>query len=401
MSRGAWIKVAIALLVVILASTGAVSGIANLGKRVGPFVTSDGRQYQLTNAQVDGIVEPDGLLSVTERITFKFDGTFRGAYRDIPLGDGEATDIEVLEGETPYTPGASALLGSDGAEGSFGTTVEADANGKPVQRIVWHYRATDEERTFTIRYRLSKLVRAYDDAVDVYWKVWGSEWKGSLDRLTATLATRQSAPGEVFAYGHPGWVEGTVTIEPNRVSLEAVDVPREQYVELRALLPRGVLNATPSAADIRPGPGLEAAKAEEKADIEATSGSQNRVQSVANHPWLYATLLSLIGVAIGAGVLALAYRKWGREPAGVGSVQYYPEPPDDTPPALAVYLTRQANVSIGGDAMAATILDLTRRGRFVATIGGGKGGTGMSLRDGRDVPDMTRWSNRRPWSPAR
>jgi len=34
-------------------------------------------------------VEPDGSLAMEERITFFFDGSFTGAYRDIPLRDGE------------------------------------------------------------------------------------------------------------------------------------------------------------------------------------------------------------------------------------------------------------------------------------------------------------------------
>src|SRR5919107_1335248 len=69
-------------------------------------------------------------------------------------------------------PGASAELGSSGAPGTYGTANLGDA-----YRIVWHYRATDEQRTFTVRYRLSGLAVAYDDVVDVYWQVWGDEWQ--------------------------------------------------------------------------------------------------------------------------------------------------------------------------------------------------------------------------------
>jgi len=66
-------------------------------------------------------VEPDGSLAMEERITFFFDGSFTGAYRDIPLRDGERISaVSVEENGLGYAPGASAELGSSGAPNSFG-----------------------------------------------------------------------------------------------------------------------------------------------------------------------------------------------------------------------------------------------------------------------------------------
>ena len=47
-------------------------------------------------------------------------------------------------------------------------------------RIVWHYRASDERRTFTISYRFRGLAVAYDDVVDVNLRVWGDHWPVGL-----------------------------------------------------------------------------------------------------------------------------------------------------------------------------------------------------------------------------
>ena len=49
-------------------------------------------------------------------------------------------------------------------------------------RIVWHYQASNELRTFVVHYRLRGLAVAYDDVVDVNLKVWGSEWDEPLGR---------------------------------------------------------------------------------------------------------------------------------------------------------------------------------------------------------------------------
>ena len=87
-------------------------------------------------------------------------GSFMGAYRDIPLRKGETiTDVSVSEGGTVYRPGANTELEGFGLPDSFGVT--GIDNGL---RIVWHYGATNERRTFTIAYRFRGLTVAYDDA---------------------------------------------------------------------------------------------------------------------------------------------------------------------------------------------------------------------------------------------
>ena len=102
----------------------------------------------------------------------------------------------------PTAPAAAPELGCTDAPGTFGTTTVGRTH-----RIVWHYQALDDARTFRIRYRLSGVAVAYDDVVDVNLKVWGSEWDEPLDRLTAT----ETAPGRILrAWGHPVYVRGDV-----------------------------------------------------------------------------------------------------------------------------------------------------------------------------------------------
>ena len=110
------------------------------------------------------------------------------------------TGISVLENGSAYQPGACATLGCDDAPGTFGVTRVGDT-----VRIVWHYRASDEVRTFTIRYRVAGLAVAHDDVVDVDLQVWGDHWPVRLDHLTATM----TGPGTALrGWGHPVWVRG-------------------------------------------------------------------------------------------------------------------------------------------------------------------------------------------------
>jgi len=208
----------------------------------------DTKSYRLTGARIDGDLQPDGALDVREAIRFTFTGSFSGAYRDIPMEEGqEITDVVVSEGSTAYRPGGNTVLGGFDLPGTYGTeTVSKD--GHRYMRVVWHYTATDESRVFVIRYRFTGLVKAYDDAVDLYWKVWGDEWQGSLDALAATLTLPRAVDvSRERVYAHPGTVDGVVIPGAEQIRLGARNVPREQYVELRALLPRDVLDANPTA----------------------------------------------------------------------------------------------------------------------------------------------------------
>ena len=118
-------------------------------------------------------VAKNGALLVDEQIEYFFSGFFSGGYRDIPLRQGESIrDVSVLEnGRVP----ARAAAPTSAAARPAGTFGVAHLGGR--DRIVWHYQALDEARTFEIRYTLSGVAVAYDDVVDVNLNVWGDEWK--------------------------------------------------------------------------------------------------------------------------------------------------------------------------------------------------------------------------------
>ena len=224
-------------------------------------------------------------------IAFDFDGDYTGAFRDIPLRDGETIDqIAVSEGDTAYTPGGCAELGCSSPPGTFGTADIDDGI-----RIVWHYRASFEQKRFRVAYRLRGVAIAYDDVVDVNLKVWGDEWEVELDQLTSTLI----APGEIVrAWGHPVAVRGDVTLDGDRAELRAIDIPAGQFVELRALIPRRVFTST-AGMKTASGPGLEAIAAEERADAADYEQNQRKIDDALDH--LPRTIALLLPLALGPG----------------------------------------------------------------------------------------------------
>ena len=233
------------------------------------------KSFYLPAVNVHVTVESDGTLAIEERISFVFDGSFSGAYRDIPLRDGERiSDVSVEENGLRYAPGASAELGSSGVPNTFGET--------PIDRghrIVWHFQAFNELRTFTVGYRLSNLAIAFDDVVDVDLNVWGDQWDQTLQQLTAELTLPGPASGPSWrVWGHPVSVRGDVTRGPDSALLRAVDIPPKQFVELRAVFPRSLLTST-GGAKVRRGDALPRIVAEEAANAAAFEEDQERIRS--------------------------------------------------------------------------------------------------------------------------
>ena len=73
------------------------------------------KSFTLSDADVRARVARDGAVMVRESISFDYDGSFSGAFREIPLRAGESIDrISVTEGEDRYRPGGSVTLGTEG-----------------------------------------------------------------------------------------------------------------------------------------------------------------------------------------------------------------------------------------------------------------------------------------------
>ncbi len=113
---------------------------------LGLAAAAGAKDYRLPNTDVRVEVGGDGTLTVAESITFAYSGPFSGAYRDIPLRRGETIDdISITERGTAYRPGGCTTLGCTDAPGTFG--VERTSSRA---RVVWHYSAQDEARTYTV-----------------------------------------------------------------------------------------------------------------------------------------------------------------------------------------------------------------------------------------------------------
>jgi len=141
--------------------------------------------YERYDVEID--IQTDGSLIVAETYKLRFQGEFRTGFAEIPLDNvTEIVDVQVLEGDQPYT--------SDGA----GPGTYSLDRGYDAIRVDWEYEPTSgtETRVFTVTYRVVGALWVYPDLDWLTWKAVPADRSGisaEVSRVTVRL------PGPVQA----------------------------------------------------------------------------------------------------------------------------------------------------------------------------------------------------------
>jgi hypothetical protein len=174
-----------------------------------------GRTLEVEDFEAELTVTPSGTLHVLERIRFRFQGSWNGVLRNIPVryDDGRGFDYRLrLDLE-------SATLG-DGTE----LRVEESRGGGEVEFKIWVPDATDVVRTVEIRYRVANGLRFFETHDELYWNVTGVDWDVPLGPASARVILPNGVSGLrtrsfVGAYGstqeapEPGITSSIVAFE--------------------------------------------------------------------------------------------------------------------------------------------------------------------------------------------
>jgi uncharacterized membrane protein len=286
------------------------------------------KSYSIPLVEVTNEVQGDGSVRVTEEITFDFRGPYSYAFREFDFSrGGELSDFTVTEGGAP---------------------LHYDWSG---DKVIWHYSAQDEQRTFTLSYTLTEAVKAYDDVAEFYWRVWGDGWDRRVGRLTARVVLPTELPEqEVLAWAHPA-LDGSITREADGALFEVDGVPSNQWVEARVVFPRSALASVVGAA-VQGGDGLQKIVEQEEAWENET-----RMQSF----WFYLSLLCPLAIL---ALFALLYWVYGREPETGYQGVYERETPGFSPAMAGAIM----NFGVGPGDVTATLLDLVRRKHLKMTV---------------------------------
>jgi uncharacterized membrane protein YgcG len=274
-------------------------------------------------------VRKDASVVVTEtiRVVAARNRIKRGIYRDLPLryrtpdGARMRVGFKILD------------IRRDGKSEPYFT--ESRSNGIRIYVGRKSYILPRGVYTYTIKYRMSRMIGFFDGYDEIYWNVTGNGWAFTIEQASATVVLPSGASViKSIAYTGPQGARGTAySKRPGR--------PGE--MDFR------------TTRRLRPREGLSVAIGFTKGIVIAPSGSQKM-------GWFFAdnapAVLGLLGLIVLAIFYLVAWIRVGRDPAKGAIIPLY-EPPKGISPAAARFIRR---MGFDNKAFAAAVVNMAVKG---------------------------------------
>ena len=310
----------------LLALVGVVVTIV-IATLAGFALPAQAKSFGIDQVQTTAVVRPDGSMTVTEQVTYAFDGTFNHLTRSFT--SGTITGLRATEGERE---------------------LPVESAGPPLWQ--WAIPNTSGRHTYTITYVVPGAVRVGTDVAELNWQFIGADTAVPIAHVDIAITMPGDGTG-VRAWAH-GPLNGEVTVTANQVGMVVDALPANTFVEAHVVDPSSNFTVAPQPTALLP-----RILADEQRDAEAANAARaaarDRLQR--RHDLQQATPLVVL-----AGILAFLaiWLIWGREPRRPDDIgDYWRELPADRPAVGRALLDFG---EVGSTAFSATVVDLAQRG---------------------------------------
>lgn len=295
-----------------------------------------GKSYYIKEASTEIRVNENGLIKITEKITYGLSGRFFFLSRIIPLRRLVPENLRVS------VKGAAASIKKEVYPGK-GISITANISDDPLNMQVG---VESKDVTLTISYDLKGALNLYQDVAEIFPKLWGEGWEVPLKNLRGEIILPKKASEEVRYWIHPRDYLKSVRLEGERLLLEFENIPPKQFIEARLLLPIDWFREATFARRYNY-PALRKIE-----DIE--KGYERKDVFIR----VMASLVALIALAIPIAI----YIIWGREPKVSYLAPYEHEPPYPDPPSFvnAIMMGKIGVPTLEG--FISSVLELIRTG---------------------------------------
>ncbi|MBA5873871.1 MAG: DUF2207 domain-containing protein [Nitrospira sp. CR1.2] len=178
------------------------------------LLPAEARSFVLSRFDVDLQVLPSGDLLVTETVSPRFEGSWNGIERLIPV-----------DYRTPQGFNYQLRLDMVSVTDEQGNALQYESSRERHYRNfkIWIPGATDATRTFVLTYRVRNGLKFFDDHDELYWNVTGDEWDVPIEQASARILLPPNAAGvRALAFtGAYGAREeaATVSIDGSRITM--------------------------------------------------------------------------------------------------------------------------------------------------------------------------------------
>ncbi len=339
--------------------------------------TSLAKVYTVAAMHMEVAVQKNGDLAIEEHITYDFQDSFNGIFRNIDLDRSEdiiGLSVSVDDGGTErlFQKNNASSLDATGEPGTYHAIM---SNG--ILQLKIFEKSDYENKTFIIRYNLTNVVEVYNDTAALNRKLIDTGWDIPLSNITARITFPEGAAKEDLRIFVHGPLEGSSEIVDGRtLTLTSPYSSPGSFIEALVLFPKTLVPDAKRILNNDALPGFlenekrladeananrEAAKADVAAQKQRAE-EQNLLVMQARAKQLQreavGKIVSGVSVFIWLFAMVLLYLKYDKERVPVFKGSYYRELPGEYTPAEVSFLMYGSAKTRD---ILATLMDLVRK----------------------------------------
>lgn len=304
----------------------------------------------ITDWVIDTDIMENGDLQISEDITFEFNESFNGVYRDLLMDNTSGvTGVRVfmVDGDklSEYEQVSEAKNGDEGLY-----TIE-EKNNKLLIKI--YSPSRDEIKTFRISYTVKNVAVRYKDTAEVYYKFLGEDNETFIKRFIVNIhLPKKDNTDRVRFYGYGLSSGRTDIIDKQIYRLSAKDISSDTFIEGRLLFPGELIPESGNYRDIDRYQEIIDEEAARQLKIHQDEIKREKIKTNLKN---YGLVTSGICLLIFFTVLYRCRRRVNRDILHTEFREF----PQDCTPAVAAYIS---GMFASSNVIFATILDLYRKG---------------------------------------
>ncbi|SHH54544.1 DUF2207 domain-containing protein [Thermosipho atlanticus] len=287
-----------------------------------------GGMYEIESANIEQVMDENGILHVHEIITFKMKKPFRGVYREIP--QSRAVNIENVK------------LWIENVEGEWVEFLEKDSRGFKAR--VWISKTPISPEKLNkiilhVKYDAKYVYEKGQDIGQVFRQFWGDKWDSPVRKLTAHFSFPQNVK-ILKVYSHPKIM---FQKNGNEYIFNIKNIPPNTFAEVRFLID----NFTAEYQYNNPSLTLK--------EVE-------KIESNYSRKYVFSFVLPPITLFVIIGLLILTFNFFGKEKNISYEGIYEREIPYPDPPDIVNAIVVNQLEKIDENGINAVIMDLYRKG---------------------------------------
>lgn len=230
-----------------------------------------GESLEISNWKIDAKILEDGSLRVREDITFDFEDSFNGVFRDLDLSPKDLNRVKIYQ----LVDGKTLAL-EEAKDSPRDSQYEILQKDSTVFKI--YSKSKDEKKTFRLEYDLKNIVTNYRDVADFNHKFIGESNSTPVKNLMIKIYSPDMKIDDLKIFGH-GYRQAKINFEDDYVKVTARDLPAATMIEARILMDPLSLAANKNLVDENR---LETILAREKslAEVEESRGKLKSQQVI-------------------------------------------------------------------------------------------------------------------------